>query len=61
MNKIKLMVTVLCTLAATLLAESFRIDADGTFTILSESDDKMPDIWWDNNDPKLPDPTDGSP
>lgn len=61
MNKIKLMVTVLFTLAATLLAKSFRIDADGTFTILSKSDNQMPDIWWDNNDPKPPDPTDGSP
>jgi len=50
-TKIKLMVTVLCTLAATLLAKSFRIDADGTFTILSGSDDQKPDIWWDNNDP----------
>jgi hypothetical protein len=50
MTKIKLVVNVLCTLAAILLAKSFRIEADGTFTFLSENDDQMPDIWWDNND-----------
>jgi hypothetical protein len=43
-TQFKLMVTVFCTLAATLLVKSFLIEADGTFTILSENDDLMPDI-----------------